>query len=557
MLHGASPTMRLILDIGLHDNAPQPGGRLGKTLHAEAPADGGVLLACLAPVPTRPAGAEEAQAAAAALQDAYTASSEALAPARALKEAIAAANRAVRRGESRSRGIAFAAIALYGRRWIGANAGHVRIWRCRDGELRQLSRDHTVPRPLGRVEVTQALGYEAAVQAEHLDGDLREGDVYAITSAGLHDALSGPMLLGVLDSGAPAQQQAEQLVQRARAAGASGYLGVCIARVEALPAAERARARDGALPLAPLPAPGDAVDDFVIERLLLKSRLFRLYRARDRASGEAVILRFPDPEHPTSAAALAREQWVSGQLDSPHVLQPLPARDGRRSVLYTPLAYRPLRRLAKRIRRKGGLGLRETLRFADQLLEVLEALHTRGLVHGDLRTGLLLYESSRRSLCLAAVAGSDGDAALETPSNERARRLSYWAPERFSGEAPSARSDVYAAGVTIYRMLSARYPYGRIRSPDDWRTPRRYVPLAQIKEGLPEGIDRVLARACAPDPAERYASARELAEALRAAARELAAGAAREPAKPSPLWSWCLVAGLAGGLALYLYLTLR
>ncbi|HEX7045692.1 MAG TPA: protein kinase [Burkholderiales bacterium] len=548
--------MRLILDIGLHDNAPPSGRDQGKTLHADAPAAGGALLACFAPVPTRPAGAEGVQAAAAALRDVYAASSEALAPARALEEALAAANRAVRRGESAG-GTAFAAIALHGRRWIGANAGNVRIWRCRDGELRQLSRDHTVPRPLGRTEITHALGYEAAVRAEHVDGDLREGDVYAVTSAGVHDALSGSMLLGVLDSGAPAQQQAEQLVQRARAAGGSGYLGACIARVEALPAADRAHAHDGALPLAPLPGAGDTVDDFVVERLLLKSRLFRLYRARDRASGEAVILRFPDPDHPESAAALLREQWVSGQLDSPHLLKPVPARAGRRSVLYTPLAYRPVRRLAKRIRRKGGLGLRETLRFADQLLEVLEALHARGLVHGDLRTGLLLYETRPRSLCIAAVASSGGGPALEASPSDRAQRLSYWAPERFADEAPSVRSDIYAAGVTIYRMLSARYPYGRIRSPDDWRTPRSYAPLARIKEGLPEGIDRVLARACARDATERYATAREFAEALRAAARELPAGAAREPTQASPFWSWCLAAGLAGGLALYLYLTLR
>src|SRR5690606_12362076 len=264
--------------------------------------------------------------------------------------------------------------------------------------------------------------------------------------------------------------------------------------------------------------------------------------------------RFPDPDHPESAAALAREQWVSGQLDSPHVLKPVSSRDGRRSALYTQLAYRPLRRLAKRVRRKGGLGLREALRFADQLLEVLEALHARGLVHGDLRTGLLLYETRSRALCVAAVAGSDGHGAFGASPRERARHLSYRAPERFSGEAPSVRSDVYAAGVTVYRMLGARYPYGRIRSPDDWRAPRPYVPLTRIKEGVPEEIDRVIARACAADPAERYASAREFAEALRAAARELRAGTPSGPAKASPLW-WCLAAGLAGGLAFYLYLT--
>lgn len=549
--------MRLFLDIGHSDGSARRGVSEGKTFVVSPELTGsayGALLACTEGVADAPDRERAAQAAASALREIYETTIDAAPAAQALREALDGANRAVRAGGERGRAAAVAVLLLQGRRWTTAHLGNVRVWRCRDLQLKQLTHDHVTPRAGRRPEVARALGYAESAPVEYREGELKEGDILLLTGSGVHDVLPGATVLGVLQSDTSAQQQAEALVQRALAAGAPGYVGACVARIEKLPPASAA-AGDTGLPTVPFPEPDAGLDGYRIERVLIKSRRFRLYRAEDQESGERVFLRFPDPALRGGARAFLREEWIARRLDDSAILKPLAVRPGRRSALYSVAEYRPTENLAKRIRRKGGLPLDETLPLAQQLLGALEALHRAGVVHGEVRANSLLYDKSRRGLCLVGGGTQRRDTRVEESAGLHSNTLSYWAPELFRKSAPTERSDLYAAGVTIYRMLTAKYPYGRIRSAHDWKQARAYAPAHTHKEGIPAEIDEVLARACAVDPQQRYASAAEFAAALGAvrAAPQPAAAAAGAP----PAWSWWLAAALTGGLLIYLYSTLR
>lgn len=558
--------MRLFLDIGHCDGSTKRGAVDGRTSavvpEAAAEADHGALLLCAEAIAERPDGEQAAQSVVTMLSEVYAATVEAGTPQQALHEALRAANMGVRAGGERGRAAAVAALVLQGRRWFIGHAGGVRAWRYRDLQIKQLTHDHLAPRALGRAEVTRALGLADGIGAEYHEGELREGDLFLLTSSGVHDVLSGSALLGVLQADVPAQQLAEALVQHALAAHASGYLGACVARVEKLPPATVSVSDAAALPVVGLPETEAEIDGFVIEKLMVKSRRFRLYAAEDLESGEMAALRFPDPGVPGSAQAFLREEWLSRRLESPFLLKPVRLRPGRRTVLYSAMEYRRGQNLAKRIRRKQGLPPSEALPLAEQLLNAVEALHEQGLVHGDIRANTLLYDRTKRCVYMLGLGTERGEAMAEDCGGLRSSTLSYWAPELFQGSPADERSDIYAAGVTVYRMLTAKYPYGRIRTRDDWNQPRPYVPPQRYKEDMPAGLDAVLERACTVDPARRYPSAAEFRAALQGAGlvappTPTVAAPVLAPGGRAAPWSWWVAAGLTAALLAYLYFALR
>jgi serine/threonine protein kinase len=307
--------------------------------------------------------------------------------------------------------------------------------------------------------------------------------------------------------------------------------------VEKLPPLGSQR-REEALPVIEPPAPESEIDGFVVRKLLHDDGRFRLYRADDREAGRPVLLRFPAPGNARAAQTL---------LASPYVLEPLALRTQRRTALYSVFEYRPFETLSHRIKRKQTLPLAEALELGAHLLAGLEALHGQGVVHGALRARALFFDRRARRLWLLGL----GQAGAGT--GDYGSDASYGAPEVLAGERVSERSDIYAAGVVIYHMLTGRYPYGRIRSGEDWKVSRTYRTLESQEVAAPPGLDEALERACARDPARRFASVAQFAAALDAV--RVQQPAPTEPARRNERWGVWAAALLAAALAVYLYVT--
>lgn len=557
--------MRLFLDIGHCDRSVKRGVLEGRTIaivsDIASGSDLGALLACAEGMSERPDAERAAKTATTAFGDTYYMAVETDTPPNALREAFEAANVAVRTGGDRGRAAVVGGLVLHGRRWMVGHIGNVRVWRYRDQQIKQLTSDHLAPRALRRTEVTRACGLAEVVEPECEEGSLKEGDVFLVSSPGIHEVLQGPVMLGILQSDHTAQQMAELLTERAITARATGYVGACVARVEKLPPPSAVVSDNVTLPVIALPKVGDVLDGFAIEKLILKTPRFRLYRAEDRESGETVTLRFPDPSFPNSANAFLREERVARRIESPFVLRPIALRHGRRTALYSAIEYRRTENMAQRIRRKHGLPLPEALKLGEQLLAALETLHAHGAVHGDIRAHNLFYDKFTRQLWILGLGAEREDTTGNGREKLRSDTLSYWAPELFRGGNRSERGDIYAAATTIYRMLTAEYPYGKIRSGADWHARPAYRTLRERDSALGE-IDSILERACAVDPMQRYATVAEFASALNRASARSTAVDTRPPldgrsTTRSGAWSWWLAAGLAAGLAGYLYLVLH
>ena len=175
--------------------------------------------------------------------------------------------------------------------------------------------------------------------------------------------------------------------------------------------------------------------------------------------------------------------------------------------------------LADRLRQDGALPIAEVSRLLTALAAALDKAHTqKGIVHRDLKPANVMFDPDGEPYIsdfgIAKIAesstGITGSAILGTPT--------YMSPEQWKGEKDiDGRSDVYSLGGMLFEMLTGKLPFERIRRAQlmmkHLTEPPR--PILQLNPDLPEECDDLIRKAMAKDRDERYATAGELANALK------------------------------------------
>ena len=481
---------------------------------------------------------------------------------KALRESFAAADTAVAHKGKHDWAAALSALVLSGHHWTLGHLGDTRIWLFREQKLKQLTHDHTLRSlELGDV-VTQACGLNETSQLELLSGKLNQGDMFLLTTDGVHDNLDGSGIMSCLLKDRSAQQMAEALVALALEADPTGCASACIVKVERLSNNPRASVAEtiSALPIGPLPQPGQNFDGFSITSVVHKGRNTVVYKAEDQHTGEVVSLRFPNPRFADDAQfidSFLREEWINKRHDSPYLIKLLPLGANRRTALYSVLEYHPGESMTQRIRRKGSLSIRETLYLTEQLLECLSYLHSKGITHRDIKPGNILIDKKNKRLLLMGFGLSSIERLQDRGADARAFNgtKTYMAPELLQGHDSDKRADLFSVGVTMYKMLTGKYPYGRVHSVNT-ETFDEFVPPDSYDPDIPAWLCDVLQRACAADPRQRFSSADEMKKALQPPLDDgdiIKPGHSKAHGEP---WQWLLMGGLAlllaGALAWYL-----
>ena len=192
-----------------------------------------------------------------------------------------------------------------------------------------------------------------------------------------------------------------------------------------------------------------------------------------------------------------------------------------------------------RVERAGGrLLLPEVLALADELLDVLGAAHGRGVVHRDVKPeNLFLTRGGRLKVLDFGIARLlDGSGATSTGTV--LGTPGFMPPEQASGRVrdigPAA--DLWAAAAVVFLLLGGESPHAA-RAPGAllvMAATQQVRPLATVCRGVPEAVARVVDRALAFDPRERWASAADMQAALRDAARGIAPARSPAPASSVP-----------------------
>lgn len=278
------------------------------------------------------------------------------------------------------------------------------------------------------------------------------------------------------------------------------------------------RPDDGTALTQPLP-PGWEVVDL---GLLGSGGMSRVYRVRDEGLGREVALKVLRPELSKEESAIARfveEARITAQLDHPNIpaVYALSA-DRKRSTCFTMkvLEGQSLQQVLEENEREGVDGLFAALDVLVRVCDAVAFAHARGVLHLDLKPAnvmvgefgqiyLVDWGLARRKDELPTAEQNDG-ANHGTPA--------YMAPEQARGEnhALDERTDLFALGGMLYRVLTGRPPYTGRDAEAVLRAATQGVVAPPVKAGssLPRRLVAICTKALSADPAQRYQQASEL-----------------------------------------------
>ena len=260
-----------------------------------------------------------------------------------------------------------------------------------------------------------------------------------------------------------------------------------------------------------------------------------VYLAEDLKHHRLLALKVLRPELTAALGAerFLREIDVAAHLTHPHIL---PLFDSGQlgegsGIFYYVMPYVEGESLRDRIDREKQLPLDDAIRLTREVADALSAAHAQGVVHRDIKPENILLVGGHAVVAdfgiARAMSAAGGDrltqtgVAIGTPH--------YMSPEQATASAVDGRADIYSLGCVAYEMLTGSPPFtGATAQVVLARHSVDAVPMIRsVRPSIPERVERVVLRALAKVPADRYATALEFAaELVRAAA---APPAARRP----------------------------
>jgi PAS domain S-box-containing protein len=246
-------------------------------------------------------------------------------------------------------------------------------------------------------------------------------------------------------------------------------------------------------------------------------------RAERQTDGDqaTVLVVLPAVEHPAPATLdrLAHEYELKDELDGAWAVRPLELvrEPGRVMLVLEDPGSEPLDRMLDR-----PMGVHGFLRLAIAVAEALTQVHRRGLVHKDIKPANILVNRAAREVRLTGFGIASRlprERQAPTPPESIAGTLAYMAPEQTGrmNRSVDARSDLYALGVTLYRMLTGALPF-TATDPMEWvhcHIARKPMPPAERLETIPAVVSALVMKLLAKSAEDRYQTAAGLTRDLR------------------------------------------
>ena len=280
---------------------------------------------------------------------------------------------------------------------------------------------------------------------------------------------------------------------------------------------------------------------YQIDSTIARGGMATVYAGTDTRLDRPVAIKVMRPalaEDPDFVERFAREARAAARLSSPEVVavfdQGTDAATGTAYLVMERVSGGTLRDV---LRERGALPPAQALDLLEPVLHALAAAHAAGLVHRDVKPeNVLLSSDGHVKVADFGLARAIETSALTATHGLLIGTVAYLAPEQVEHGRTDTRTDVYAAGVLLWELLTGTQPYS---SDSPMTVAYRHVhedmpPPGEVVEGIPAALDDLVVRATRRDPAARPVDAGAFLAELRAVRRDLGVGATEVPVLRRP-----------------------
>ncbi|WP_327044905.1 protein kinase [Microbispora sp. NBC_01189] len=288
------------------------------------------------------------------------------------------------------------------------------------------------------------------------------------------------------------------------------------------------------------PLIGRRLGDYTIEAIVGRGGMATVYRARDQRLGRAVALKVLAPQLAQDDRfrdRFVRESRLVASIDHPNII-PVYEAGERDELLFIAMRYVEGSDMRKLVQSEGPLPVGRANPLFAQIASALDAAHSHGLVHRDVKPANILVTRSEHVYLtdFGLTKSSSAEAGL-TSHGHFMGTPRYVAPEQIRGLQVDGRSDLYAFACVVYEALAGQPPFQR-----DTELALLYAhvshdppPLTPYRPDLPHAVNAVLTRALAKAPEDRYATCLAFVSALRDAISGGAVGPAEAGSSYPPV----------------------
>jgi serine/threonine protein kinase len=244
-----------------------------------------------------------------------------------------------------------------------------------------------------------------------------------------------------------------------------------------------------------------------------------VYQAHDPQIDRMLALKVLRPDRVTSESFVARflkEARAIGRLSHAHIVTIYDVGEDHGTVFIAMeyLKGEPLNDVV----RSGRLTVPQCVEIARQVAETLDFAHRQGIVHRDIKpSNIILSEDNQVKLTDFGIARIEDIAAgQQTQTGVILGTPVYMSPEQAMGQKVDGRSDLFSVGVILYETVVGRRPFGGSNIAAIFQSITHETPEAPaaIARSIPQRLSDLILKSLAKDPAQRFQSGRQMAEAL-------------------------------------------
>jgi serine/threonine protein kinase len=268
-------------------------------------------------------------------------------------------------------------------------------------------------------------------------------------------------------------------------------------------------------------------DRYVIERVLGRGGMATVYLCTDQRTGTKVAVKVLRQELGSTVVIerFLREIAFASELDHPRIPKVLDS-GVIGDLPYYVMTYIEGESLKTRLEREKQLPIADAVSIACQVIEPTTYAHRHGIVHRDIKPDNILVASDGVYVLDFGIARAIIESGVDrlTSTGIGVGTAAYVSPEQALGDRSlDARSDIYSLGCVVYEMIAGIPPF--VGPTTQVIISRRFAapppPLSEVRDGVPQSLERVILRALARAPADRWESAAEFGAALSSASRNV------------------------------------